>query len=74
MNKPRKLVLVHWHDAGSGTDEDDAENHYRCSVGFQTKRNRRGIWISMEDDGLSMVHFIPRGMIQSVAPLTRLPA
>ena len=67
--KAPKIVIVRWHDAGSGYDEDDAASHYRNSIGYQTKRTRAGIWLSMEDDGFSHVHFIPRGMVLSVTPI-----
>ena len=62
----QRIVIVEWHDAGSGVDCDDAANHHRESVGFLVKRNRAGIWIAMESDQLSDVHFIPRGMVERV--------
>ena len=64
---------MHWHDAGSGVDCDDAAEHHRQSVGWLVKRNRAGVWISMESDGLSQVHFIPRGMVEKVVDLLKRP-
>ena len=66
------LVAVYWWDAGSGADEEEAADHHRVSVGFQINRNRKGIWISMEEDCLSGVHFILRAMIERVVELPSL--
>lgn len=65
------LVLVFWWDAGSGHDIDDASNHHRKSVGFLIEQNEKGVFIAMEDDALSGVHFVPLGMIEEVKVLRR---
>ena len=71
----RRLVAVKWLDAGSGDDEEEANGHMRYSAGFEVKRvldgheDGRGIWIAMEEDAGSSVHYIPEGMIRTVIPL-----
>jgi hypothetical protein len=62
-----ELVLVRWHDAGSAETAEEAAAIVRESVGFFVRRNRAGLWLSMERDQLSQVHFIPRGMILAVS-------
>ena len=57
------VVVVRWHDAGSASTPEEAARIVRESVGFLIRENRKGIWLSMEPDALSAVHFIPRGMI-----------
>lgn len=57
------VVVVRWHDAGSASTPEEAAHIVRESVGFLIRENRKGIWITMEPDALSSVHFIPRGMI-----------
>lgn len=61
-----KIVIVTWLDAGSGSSEEEAAGHIRRSVGYMTRKSKKGIWISMEDDVLSGVHFIPRGMVLGI--------
>ena len=68
-------MAVKWLDAGSGTDETEASSHLRYSAGFETNRilnqadPAAGIYIAMEEDAGSDVHFIPEGMIITVTPL-----
>ena len=70
MKKFEKIVAVEWHDAGSGSTCEDAANHYRVSVGYFVKRVTRGDdageYSAMENDGLSNIHFIPKGMVKKV--------
>lgn len=62
-----KIIVVDWWDAGSGHDCDEAANIFRKSVGYEVRREQGfGVWISMEDDQLSSVHFVPWGMIRSI--------
>lgn len=62
-----KLILVHWHDAGSGADVTEAKSHHRKSVGYEVENVIGvGVVISMEPDQLSGVHFIPWAMIGKI--------
>lgn len=69
--KKGSVVEVRWHDAGSGRDEDEAAAHIRTSVGYLQRRGTKGVWIAMESDALSDVHFIPAGMVIRVSRLRR---
>lgn len=71
--KAGSVVLVRWHDAGSGATEEEAAGHHRVSVGFLVKRNRAGIWLSMESDQLSGIHFIKRSMLEGSPKLLSEP-
>jgi len=67
-----RLVIVHWHDAGSGFTIEDAKSHFRQSVGFEVE-NVPGVGVvsAMESDCLSGVHWIPWGMVRKVEEITR---
>lgn len=69
-----EIVIVRWHDAGSGADCEEASNHFRCSVGYRVKtvrppEKKAGIYIAMESDCLSNVHYIPWAMVVSITPI-----
>ena len=64
--KASRLIIVCWHDAGSGDTLEEAASHVRLSAGFEMRNDELGVWLSMEDDMLSGVHFIPLAMIQSI--------
>lgn len=66
------VVVVRWHDAGSASTPDEAARIVRESLGFLIRENRKGIWLTMEPDALSAVHYIPRGMILGTATVDAL--
>lgn len=66
-----RVIVVEWHDAGSGHTKEEAEQIYRHSVGYEVANEQgHGITIAMESDQLSGVHFIPWGMVRKVTCLT----
>lgn len=66
MKRDKQIVIVRWHDAGSGDTNRQAASHIRDSIGYLVKWRKKGIWLSMERDRLSGVHFIPEGMVIDV--------
>lgn len=61
-----KIVKVKWHDAGAADTIQEAAAYIRSSVGYLVKKNKKGIWLTMEKDQLGQIHFIPAGMIKEV--------
>ena len=65
-----EVLIVSWYDAGSGADIAEAASHHRKSIGYPVRQEPGvGVWISMEPDQLSGVHFIPWGMIELIQTL-----
>lgn len=68
-----RIIIVHWHDAGSGATKEEASSHHRQSVGYESEMEPGyGVWIQMEPDESSHPHFIPWGMIDSIQELAEL--
>ena len=65
----KKIVVVHWQDAGSGCDKKEAAGHKRYSVGFLVKHSSKGIYLAMEAEAGSNLDFIPKRMIKNIVPL-----
>ncbi len=62
-----EVLIISWLDAGSASDVGEASNYHRKSIGYPVKQETgKGVWISMEPDQLSGVHFIPWGMISKI--------
>lgn len=60
------LALVSWHDAGAGADVAESKAHHRISAGYLVENNDEGVVLSMEDDVLSGVSFVPRAIVEEV--------
>ena len=61
------VIIVSWLDAGSGADMQECSNYHRKSVGYPVKQEPGvGVWLTMEPDQMSGVHFIPWGMISKI--------
>ena len=73
MSGYRDIIIVHWHDAGSGHSVEDAKNHYRESVGFEVENiPGEGVVIVMESDELSNdYHYIPWPYIKRIERIKR---
>jgi len=66
------IVIVHWHDAGAGHTAEEAKSHFRQSVGFEVENvPGDGVLMSMEEDQLSGLHFIPWPYIKRIERIKR---
>lgn len=63
MQQEPQIIIITWHDAGSGQTVAEASSHHRVSVGYLVEDTPDGIALSMESDGLSSIHYIPRAYI-----------
>ena len=72
MESELSIVIVHWHDAGSGHTAEEAKSHFRQSVGFEIENAPgEGVLLSMEEDQLSSVHWIPWPYIKKIERIER---
>ena len=69
-----RIIVIEWHDAGSGATKEEAEAIFRHSVGFEIAvEHGHGVTFSMESDQLSGVDFIPWDMVKSITPIGECP-